>query len=162
MPKGVYPRVPAEQRFLAKVNKLGPYPKKGTLAFGSGRCWLWTASISGKYGSFSNGLAHRFSYELHGGVLIDGMDIDHRCRNRLCVNPEHLEQVDRKENLRRSTNFIADHMRATHCSKGHEFTPENTYVRPSSGRSGRNCKACARIYTRDYMRRQRLAGSKLL
>lgn len=68
-------------------------------------CWLWTGALARGYGSMFDGQtarpAHRVSWELAGRVLVDGMDLDHLCRVRCCVNPDHLEQVTRSENLRR-------------------------------------------------------------
>lgn len=65
-------------------------------------CWLWTASLSGGYGVFtvhgSWGSAHRWSYEYHKGSIPPGLHIDHLCRNRRCVNPNHLEAVTQREN----------------------------------------------------------------
>lgn len=112
-------------------------------------CWQWTGSVNrGGYGQFAfgrrtnghmrNALAHRASYAIHVGAIPDGLEIDHLCRNRLCVNPTHLEPVDRKTNASRS---IHANSVKTHCVKGHEFTPENTYRRPN-GR--RYCAACHR------------------
>lgn len=77
-------------------------------------CWLWSGEInSSGYGRISQGnnhcgarvryLAHRVSYELHKGAIPKGMDLDHLCRVRLCVNPAHLEPVTRSENNRRGT-----------------------------------------------------------
>lgn len=68
-------------------------------------CWQWTASTDGKYGvTRSDGRlqkAHRVSYELFVGQVPVGLDLDHLCRNTLCINPKHLEPVTRSENLRR-------------------------------------------------------------
>lgn len=73
-------------------------------------CWLWTGATSPQgYGRFNAGLredarnvlAHRWSYEHHVGPIPDGLDLDHLCRVRHCVNPEHLEPVTRQENVQR-------------------------------------------------------------
>lgn len=66
-------------------------------------CWLWTGpTIKGGYGKVSVGgaqfLAHRYSYEMSGEVIPEGMFVDHVCSNRLCVNPVHLRVVTRKQN----------------------------------------------------------------
>lgn len=82
----------AEQRFWAKVQKTDD-------------CWLWTASVlkkRGGYGQFNDGStmvrAHRFSWELAHGPIPTGLDIDHVCRVRRCVNPDHLRLATRKQN----------------------------------------------------------------
>lgn len=86
--------LPLEQRFWMKVNK-------------TSTCWLWTAATQQKgYGIFGVGTgrttpAHRYSYELHVGPIPEGMQIDHLCRVRSCVNPAHLEVVTPLQNVRR-------------------------------------------------------------
>ena len=90
----------AEERFWAKVNR-------------TDTCWLWTAALKGKgYPDFwggGNGYAHRYSYELHYGPIPLGMEIDHVCGVKHCVNPEHLRLAtssQNKENLRKSGRGI--------------------------------------------------------
>lgn len=132
-----------EARFYDKVEK-------------TGSCWNWTGYVIEKgYGQFRCGdkvlRAHRFSYELVKGKIPLGLQIDHLCRNRKCVNPEHLEVVTPKENCRRGLSGIATKLRSmliTHCPKGHEYSKENTYVR-KNGR-GRRCKICERIRVLKY------------
>src|SRR5450755_3951408 len=83
MAKGTWPT--AEERFWARVDKQ------------TDGCWVWTGALRTGYGTLSvsgkNVPAHRFSYELLVGIIPDGLQIDHLCRNRACVNPEHLEPV---------------------------------------------------------------------
>ena len=119
-------------------------------------CWNWTASTTpGGYGSLSlpNGercVAHRFSYEHHVGPIPDGLQIDHLCRNRRCVNPEHLEPVTQRENILRGESTAAQRARQTHCKRGHEFTPDNLVQTVRY----RSCKTCHR--QRMYARRHGL------
>lgn len=114
------------------------------------KCIVWTASDNGHgYGSFWTGTrvtkAHRFAYELRTGPIPDGLQIDHLCRVRRCVNPAHLELVTSAENTRRATAV------KTHCANGHEFTPENTYHTPGTSEfpnGSRACRICRRIANR--------------
>lgn len=121
-------------------------------------CWEWLgARTSNGYGSFKakgfSPQAHRVGFELLRGDIPSGMELDHLCHNRGCVNPFHLEPVSHAENVRRrSSTPVAvktkareprKFARATHCGKGHEFTPDNTKV---SKRGWRYCVTCSREY----------------
>lgn len=112
------------------------------------RCWQWTGHINQNgYGCIKSegGRAgkslrvHRVSYELLVGPLPADMVIDHLCRNRACCNPAHMELVTFRENVLRGYGSPAQNARKTTCSNGHEFTPENTYLRPEGGRACRTC-----------------------
>lgn len=138
------------------------------VAQGKGDCWVWTgAAMPSGYGRFGIGgnkgvLAHRWAYEHMVSQIPDGLVIDHLCRNRSCVNPWHLEPVTQKVNVQRGR--AAEVMRswrsgATHCIRGHEFSPENTRVRSNGSRA---CKTCHRVADREKKRRlraNRKAGS---
>lgn len=126
-------------------------------------CVLWVGGkTQGGYGMFSapgkradtrKVMAHRWAYERAGGMIPDGYDIDHLCRNRACVNPEHLEPVTRQENIRRAASI------KTQCPAGHPYTQENTYVRP--GTTHRKCRTCMRareIASRDMKNERRRAA----
>lgn len=122
-------------RFLDKVS---PEPNTG--------CWLWTASVTtdgyGRYKSSTGNRASRFAYETAKAPIPDGLVIDHLCRVRCCVNPDHLDAVTRAENDRRGLHGI---LRPSSCRHGHEFTSGNTHINPSGARV---CRACATIATR--------------
>jgi hypothetical protein len=129
-----------EQRFLEKVS----------IPVDLSECWEWTASKKKGYGQFKwNGkmvLAHRYSYLMFNGELIDGLVIMHRCDNPSCVNPNHLDQGTYKDNMQDCLSK-GRHKEAnkTHCPHGHEYTEENTR---NSLTSGRQCLTCARAYDR--------------
>lgn len=136
MPAGT----PDVESFLAKVDK-------------TGSCWLWTAGLDNHgYGAFNartnqgrrrTKKAHRWSYEHHVGPIPDGLDLDHLCRVRSCVNPDHLEPVTRGENIRRGDLSDNNGRNAwTHCPRGHPYDAANTYVCPQGTR---NCRACRHI-----------------
>lgn len=110
-------------------------------------CWLWTGTINSTtgYGTISVDAevrsAHRLSYELHIGPIPAGLQIDHLCRVRHCVNPDHMEPVTQRENLLRSPIAPAGvNARKTHCPQGHPYSEENTIWQRS--RRGRLCRIC--------------------
>lgn len=134
-----------DERLARLIDKCGPVVDSGL-----GPCWQWHGAISASgYGTFQPQKvtvgAHRFVYELHNGTVPAGLHLDHLCRNRACVNPGHLEPVSCKENVLRGEGLAAANARKTHCKRGHEFTTENTYVKPGGRRV---CKECRRIRER--------------
>lgn len=124
----------------ARLHPMAKFWRKVRHAGESG-CLEWQGATSAGYGHIRRDgraqLVHRYIYEQVIGPIPDGMQIDHLCRNRLCVNIEHLEPVTQAENLRRQGAAV------THCPRGHAYTPENTYLRPGRT-SGRVCRTCAR------------------
>jgi hypothetical protein len=135
-------RLTVEDRFAAMVDKNGPVPECRPEL---GSCWVATTSLKGDgYARITDArgvriLAHRWTYEQFVGPIPDGLQIDHLCRVRHCVNPDHLEPVTSRENTMRGTNFSAQKARQTHCIRGHEFTPENTRINRAGNRQ---CRAC--------------------
>lgn len=112
-------------------------------------CWEWTGGrdVDGYGRAWVPGLrritrAHRAFYEVFVGPIPDGLQIDHLCRNRCCVNPGHLEPVTAQENIRRSEGIQVLNSRKTHCLRGHAYDEANTYITPD-GR--RDCRSCAQL-----------------
>lgn len=147
----------AEERFWAKVDA-------------EGDCWEWTGAIGNHgYGVFCetgarNGqrktrTAHRYAYELLVGPIPDDMTLDHLCRNRPCLNPDHLEICTPGENARRAHAGRAllrprppkvrkTRQPGTHCRRGHAFAGDNLYVVPATGQ--RMCRTCKTAKDREY------------
>jgi hypothetical protein len=122
-------------------------------------CWIFMGSIArNKYGQIGgdgilgNGkrilYAHRVSYELHRGPIPAGLELDHLCRVRCCVNPYHLEPVTNSENGKRSIPYsnVTIQANKTHCKAGHLFDITNTYI--FHGR--RYCRTCHNANCRRY------------
>lgn len=127
-------------------------------------CWLWLGNVSGRgYGRIQAGgksrAAHRVAYEEATGTKIPfGMLCDHKCRNRLCVNPGHLRIVTNKINtLENSVAPTAINKLKTHCVNGHEFTMHNTRLRVRNGSERRECRTCQLMHDRAYKKRRALA-----
>lgn len=123
----------------------------------SGDCWLWTACLtqSGYGHAWVSGrivYAHRVAYELVRGPIPSGMQLDHLCRNRACVNPDHLEPVTNHDNILRGFSPTAKKARQTHCIHGHPFTGDNLKIRSEGWRS---CRTCMRARQPEYQRRYR-------
>lgn len=111
-------------------------------------CWIWQRSFDVHgYGQLTIGnrlqKAHRVSYEMFEGPIPDGLHIDHLCRVRACINPDHLEPVTKAENERRALEFRRS--QAT-CKNGHPWD-ENAYINP---KGHRNCRACRRESLRRF------------
>lgn len=108
-------------------------------------CWLWTGFLDKDgYGRYMHYRAHRLSLILVIGAIADGMEVDHICRVRGCVNPEHLRVVTHVENMRASRGFRFK----PYCVHGHARSPENLYVTFVRGRKLTTCRVCNREMAR--------------
>lgn len=123
-----------------------------------GECWLWSMSLNKDgYGSYKNKRAHRVSYEFSKGKIPAGLEIDHLCRNRSCVNPDHLEAVTHLENIKRGVYGDRSWIRKingnkTHCKRGHEYSGENLRIEKRvDGGMARRCKECDRLKSKSYL-----------
>lgn len=125
------------QKFWDRVNLNGP-----------GGCWLWTGhGTPNGYGNFWNGhsqvFAHKWAWVSLRSDIPEGLELDHLCKIRNCVNPDHMEPVTREENIARSAQTRRE---KPCCKRGHLFNEENTYwYTAKDGSVHRNCKTCMRI-----------------
>lgn len=112
-------------------------------------CWVWLGSKTktgyGMYHHYDENMknksvkAHRAAYVEFVGKVMDGLTLDHLCKNRLCVNPQHLEPVTIKENVMRGNTITALNSKKTHCIRGHALSGDNLYI---AKKGSRVCKAC--------------------
>jgi len=150
------PLGPVIIRYEARIDEAVAMRLAGNLYAAPSGCWVWTAKANRTgYGCMTIGgrlfATHRVAWMLaHGEPVPEGLHIDHRCRNKRCANPEHLEAVLPVTNMERVDGHrMVRRREATHCVNGHPFNEENTYQPP--GEPGiRRCRACARKRLREF------------
>lgn len=148
---------------LSSLRSTHPEIAKRIAATKSG-CWQWTGAGSGAgYGSIPKSarrgtpLAHRAVYAILVGPIPTGLTLDHLCRNRRCVNPEHLEAVDVRTNVLRGVGRSAENARRTKCIRGHKL---RTLRRGASAGRRRYCLICSRGRHVQYRRRDGIAARR--
>ena len=128
-------------------------------------CWLWSRATAGQqgYGRIQlpgsvQKLAHVASYEVFVGPVPIGLELDHLCRQRSCIRPDHLEAVTHAENVRRG---LAGDLRPpkTHCNYGHEMAGENLMMRKRREKMGRSCRTCHRAQVAGYRTKRKAAAN---
>lgn len=136
--------IPLEVRFATYTQRVG-------------ECVEWTGSRNPQgYGTIvvagkSRG-AHQVAYEMSMGPVPIGLELDHLCRNRACVNPAHLEPVTHRENTLRGDSIAAKNASKTHCSRGHPYSGDNLRIR---AKKRRGCRICHAAAARKYRARKR-------
>jgi hypothetical protein len=143
-----------EARVLARFEaKTEPEPNTG--------CWLWTGALNyAGYGVFCRDgrkhRAHHVGYEHYIGPVPDGFQLDHRCRVRSCVNPDHLRAVTSRQNTLApgSASPTAQNAAKTRCLHGHPLVGDNLMLK----RGRRECRECNRARCRRYYQRGRCRG----
>lgn len=143
----LHPSVQLMNRFMAQ--------QRSDLETG---CRIWTGTLDRDgYGRFfiegRRFAAHRVAYTWSRGLIPDDLTVDHLCRNRACVQPEHLEVVTNRENIARGNAGLFNRSK-THCKQGHPLQGDNLYVRDT----GRGCRECIRESSRRWKASQREAG----
>ncbi|WP_431978324.1 HNH endonuclease signature motif containing protein [Propionibacterium freudenreichii] len=117
-------------------------------------CWNWIGRLDNGYGRFWVGggslLAHRVSWNLLVGEIPEPLQLDHLCRNRGCVNPDHLQPVDIATNVLRGAGVTAANARKTRCKRGHPLRGKNLAI---NTRGQRVCRACALDRLHSWRRR---------
>ena len=125
-------------------------------------CWLWKAALNNDgYGNFNlcgrGGIAHKLSYESLVGPVPDGLELDHLCRIRNCVNPAHLEPVTHKVNVQRGELYKVNASK-THCPHDHPYSGDNLYLHPVGQRV---CRTCNKLAMRKYRAKKKLPENSI-
>lgn len=141
---------------MRRIENLREHFENSYVAEPNSGCWLWTGYVAGNgygiiYGRFPDGThqqkAHRYGYQLIRGEVPSGLQLDHKCRTRCCVNPDHLEPVTQQENMRRGERYRA--LVTGTCKYGHPVRVVTQY----GGKRSR-CSTCQAKWKREWEARQ--------
>jgi ferredoxin-like protein FixX len=126
----------ADQPVITKLNEVERFKASIRVDADTG-CHIWTGALNTKgYGRFGGGeMAHRAALRLAGIAVPTGFEVDHLCRQRCCVNPQHLDVVTHRENIARAAALIVA------CPAGHPYSGSNLSVRNGK----RVCRECGRL-----------------
>ena len=156
-----YTRLSVRERFTDGTR----YTVSTMLSYDGTPCWIWNGCRHIKTGyalircTGKTRTAHRVSYEIHIGPIPRGLQIDHLCRRRDCVNPAHLEAVTQLENVRRGLGGSKNREKTT-CKHGHLFSTNNTRYQKVGPYVMRVCRECHAIYSRKWKDEQKLKRTK--
>lgn len=160
-----FKRQPLVERFWLKVDQNGPIPEHRP---DLGPCWLWLGLLNPGtgYGRLHRSNteaprvlnAHAYSYILARGPVPKGCELDHLCRVRACVNPDHLDPVTHLENFLRGNHPMAILCRSGVCKRGHERNAANTYWRKGTNKVV-YCRPCRREARAAAHQREAISGA---
>lgn len=114
-------------------------------------CLIWLGANEGRYGIFTitsprrTAGVHVIAYEQRFGPVPDGLVLDHKCRNTLCINPAHLEPVTQRINILRGEGEAAKNARKLTCLRGHPLIGEGSKVWTNAKTGQRSCLLCKAI-----------------
>lgn len=145
--------------YIAHLTQIPPEKIFAQIQKTENGCWLWTGRII-TYGypiifkprtidhKKSSILVHRWIYQQYKGQIPKGFDVHHVCNNKVCVNPNHLEALDRNTHLKKGNSPSTVNSKKTHCNRGHSL--DNAYIEKPNGK--RHCIICRREYMRNYFK----------
>jgi len=135
---------------MTSMMERGLFWSKALIESDTRLCWLWQDRLQPNgYGQCKkNAYAHRAAYEYERGPIPAGLEIDHTCNVRHCVNPWHMEPVTHEENMARARK------RRDRCKRGHPFYGRNLYLFWSGTKMHRMCRECRRKNMSDFESRR--------